>query len=104
MRWRFDWDFIESFWRGAILTILILLVHEHEMSFHFLVSFYPFLQRFKVFRGFSPPWIDLLLTFFNRGKGMTMSSLYFCWQHIKYMIFLHVDSVSCHTAEIVYHF
>ena len=44
----------------AILTILILPIQEHGMSFHFFLSSFNFLYSFQCI-GLSPPWFSLLL-------------------------------------------
>lgn len=47
--WHVDRDYIRSvdcFWLDAVFTILILPMHEHERSFHFLTSSI----SFKVFK------------------------------------------------------
>ena len=55
-----------SLGRMAILTVLILPIQEHGLSFHFFESYSVFFISVYSFQclGLSPPWLSLFLGFF----------------------------------------
>ena len=53
--------------RMAILTILILPIHEHKLYFHLFISFLFLSSTFYSFHSISflPPWLNLFLGFYS---------------------------------------